>query len=110
MTTVRLDGKKINGQATFHDESQAAFGFPDFYGRNMDAWVDALCSLRDPEGEGMTRFALGPDDTLQIAVLHADQLRRQAPEIFDFLKEGAEAVNETCVEMGQKPVVRLVLL
>jgi hypothetical protein len=36
---VSLDCAKIHDWPSFHEEFSKRFGFPDFYGRNMDAWV-----------------------------------------------------------------------
>jgi RNAse (barnase) inhibitor barstar len=108
MATVRLDGEKINSWDAFHSESQAAFGFPDFYGRNIDAWIDCLSTLR--ENDGMTKFVLGPYETLQIEVPHSDILRKQASEIFRALKEYTAIVNRLYVENGEEPALGLVLL
>jgi len=74
MPTVHLDGRLIGSWPAFHDSCKAAFGFPDFYGRNMDAWIDCLSSLRDDDG--MSSFVLGADEILEIEILHADSLRR----------------------------------
>lgn len=107
MPTARLDGSRIANWADFHDVCHAAFGFPDFYGRNMDAWIDCLSSLRD--GDGMSAFALGPDDVLQIELTHADALRCAAPAILDALEDCTAEVNERCAGNGEKPVLALVL-
>lgn len=108
MATVRLDGEKINSWEAFHSESQAAFGFPDFYGRNMDAWIDSLSTLR--EGDGMSKFQLGPEETLQVELLHSGVLRKQAPEILGALKEYLSIVNQLYIENGEEPALALVLL
>lgn len=107
MATIVLDGEKMTDWGGFHSESQHAFGFPDFYGRNMDAWIDSLSTLR--EGDGMSKFKLGPEETLQIEVLHSDVLRRQAPEIFGALKEFTSIVNQLYLEGGEEPALTLVL-
>jgi len=107
MSSVTLDGRRIANWEAFHDECQAVFGFPDFYGRNMDAWIDCLGGLRD--GDGMTKFTLLPADMLRIEVLHADFLRREAPEILEALEECAAEVNERCIESGQRPPLSLLL-
>jgi RNAse (barnase) inhibitor barstar len=107
MAVVRLDGNTITDWASFHAACKAAFGFPDFYGNNMDAWIDCLSSLRDDDG--MSKFVLKPDEVLQIEVLHSDVLRRRAPEILDALEECTAAVNERYVENGEKPALELVL-
>lgn len=107
MPAVRLDGSRIENWTTFHDACRTAFGFPDFYGRNMDAWIDCLSGLRD--GDGMSAFTLGPGEVLEIELTHADALRRKAPDILDALEDCTAEVNERCVENGEKPVLALVL-
>jgi hypothetical protein len=74
----------------------------------VDAWIDCLSSLR--EEDGMTKFKLGPDDILEIRLLHAAALRRRAPDVYDVLTKCISAVNELYVEMGQKPALALVEL
>ena len=105
MHTAVLDGRVIGNWRAFHAECQIAFGLPDFYGRNMDAWIDCLSSLRDDDG--MSRFVLGPDDVLQIEVLHSDTLRRKAPEILEALQECTDEVNERYADNGEKPALSL---
>ncbi|MGE5621874.1 MAG: barstar family protein [Bacillota bacterium] len=107
MPAVQLDGKTIRNWRDFHRVSQVAFGFPGFYGHNMDAWIDCLSTLRDDDG--MSRFTLGPDETLRIELLHTDFLRRQAPEILDALLDCAAAVNERYAENGEKPALAVLL-
>lgn len=107
MVTVRLDGAAIKDRQSFHAECQAKFGFPDFYGRNMDAWIDCLSTLRD--NDGMSGFTLAPGETLQIEVAHSGILRNRAPQILDTLSVCVDAVNERYIENGEKPALELVL-
>ena len=108
MATVRLDGEHIKDWESFHAECQCEFGFPDFYGCTMDAWVDCLSYLRDDEG--MTKFRLKPDEILHIEVAHAGLLKKAAPEILDDLTFCVEAINERYEDYGEKPALKLVLL
>ncbi|NEX60729.1 barstar family protein [Noviherbaspirillum galbum] len=106
---VQLDGRRIADWPGFHRESRQAFGFPDFYGNNLSAWIDCLSSLRgDGEEEGMSRFLLGPDECLAIEVLHADVLERNAPHIAEALRDAVDDVNERFTESGEKPALNLV--
>ena len=41
-TLVEIDTARITDWGTFHDVFAEAFGFPDFCGRNMDAWIDCI--------------------------------------------------------------------
>lgn len=105
MATVRLDGQAIRDWPSFHRECRIKFGFPDFYGNNMDAWVDCLSTLR--EGDGMAAFHLGADETLRIELLHSSALRHRAPHIFAALEECTAAVNERYQENGEKQALEL---
>ena len=107
MPVVSLDGRRIDDWSAFHAACRSAFGFPDFYGCNMDAWIDCLSGLRD--GDGMSTFTLGPDETLRIELLYAAALRQKAPEILAALEDCAAEVNERCIENGQKPPLSLLL-
>ena len=108
MPTIQLDGECINSWEAFHTECQRAFGFPDYYGRNMNAWVDCLSYLRDEEG--MTKFRLDSDEVLRIEILHASNLKQKTPEILEELTFCVEAINERYEDYGEKPALKLVLL
>jgi hypothetical protein len=107
MATVRLDGAAITDWPSFHAQSREAFGFPDFYGDNLDAWVDCLSYLRDDDG--MTRFQLGEDEVLEIEIANAEALRRQAPDLLDELAFCIDGINERYVDYGEKPALSLKL-
>jgi hypothetical protein len=108
MAKVRLDGERIKDWESFHSECQREFGFPGFYGHNMDAWVDCLSYLRDEEG--MTKFRLDADEILQIDVTKSDLLKLSMPEILDELTFCVAALNERYEDYGEKPALKLVLL
>ena len=47
-TVVRIDLDPIVDEASFHDVFAKILGFPDFYGRNLNAWIDCMSGLNDP--------------------------------------------------------------
>ncbi|MGS0742908.1 barstar family protein [Glaciimonas sp. GG7] len=108
MPTVHLDGSTLTDWDAFHTASQEIFGFPDFYGRNMSAWIDCLSYLRDDEG--MSKFRLKPDETLIIVVKNSAQLREHAPDIIEELEFCVSAINERYDDYGEKPALILQLL
>jgi len=87
---------------TFHAVSQETFGFPDSYGRNMDAWIDCLTYVR--EGDGMSRFELEKDEMLEIEVSNTKAFSRRVPEVFDALVECSAFVNSR----NTGPVISLI--
>ena len=107
MALIHLDGAAIGDWPAFHRECQIKFGFPDFYGRNMDAWIDCLSTLRD--GDGMCAFILAPEETLQIEIANSSVLHNQATQILDILLDFVDAINERYIENGEKPAIELLL-
>lgn len=107
MAHVRLDGAAITDWPAFHAASREAFGFPDFYGNNLDAWVDCMSYLRDDDG--MTRFKLAADEVLEIEVIHSEALRQSAPELLEELAFCIEGINERYADYGEKPAIKLIL-
>ena len=107
MATVTLDGERIDDAAAFHAASQAAFGFPGFYGHTMDAWVDCLSYLRDDDA--MSSIRLGEQEVLTIELLHTDALRQKAPELLEEIGFLVEAINERYDDYGEQPALKLVL-
>jgi hypothetical protein len=69
MATVRLDASLITDWNSFHTTCRETFGFPEFYGMNMNAWIDCLTYL--DEGDGMSQFHLALKLTPELfVVLH----------------------------------------
>lgn len=44
---IRLDGRKLMTREAAHDKLKERFGFPDYYGRNLDALWDLLTERRN---------------------------------------------------------------
>ena len=106
MATVQLAGDRITDWDSFHTESAAAFGFPDFYGRSMDAWVDCLSYLRDEDG--MCKFRLKPKEVLTIEISHSAELHQRLPELVEDVECCGTAINDRCEDYGEPPVIALV--
>ena len=104
---ITIAADQITDWNSFHSVFQAALGFPDFHGRNMNAWVDCLSYLRDDDG--MSKFRLTENEVLQIELLHAEQLRQTAPEILEELEFCVAAINERYDDYGEKPALSLLL-
>ena len=108
MATVRLDTSSISDWDSFHKTCREVFGFPDFYGMNMNAWIDCLTYL--DEGDGMSRFHLAAGERLNIEVSDTKSFNARLPEIFDALVECSAFVNQRYLEAGKSPLLSLVFL
>ena len=51
---IRIDARRLTDSAGLHAALKEAFGFPAFYGNNLNALVDCLTHLDDPSA-GMSR-------------------------------------------------------
>ena len=107
MARARLNTAAIVDFDSFHEESRRVFGFPDFYGRNMNAWIDCLSSLR--EDDGMTALLIGPDEFLHLEVPDAEALRQRAPDVFAAFTDCTAFINRRYVQFGELPAIALVL-
>jgi RNAse (barnase) inhibitor barstar len=102
MPTVQLDATLLNNWDAFHSVFASTFGFPDFYGRNMNAWIDCMSDLS--EETGMTTVRGSASDPV---VLHLDNATAIPKEIFEALVECAGLVNWRRLEVGQPAVLIL---
>ena len=109
MTThavVEIDTARIVDRESFHDLFAEVMGFPDFYGRNMDAWIDCMDSLDAPE-EGMTGVHAPHGGVLVLMLTDAGDLARRCPDLYADLVECAAFVNGRRLEQGEGPVLSL---
>ncbi|WP_170849254.1 barstar family protein [Azotobacter beijerinckii] len=105
---IRVDADQITDRESFHDLFARAFGFPDFYGRNMDAWIDCIADLDDPSA-GMTSVHVQAGSTLTLVVENAASFKRRCPDLYMAIVECAAFVNWRRVEIGEPPVLTLAL-
>jgi hypothetical protein len=106
MAEVTFDTEQIHDWEAFHTQSAKVFGFPDFYGRNMNAWIDCLTYL--PEGDGMSQFTLAPSEQLFIRLTNFKIFSQGQTEICLALLECAAFVNQRYISAGDIP--RLVVV
>ena len=105
-TLVSVDCSKIRDWNSFHHEFAAAFGFPDFYGRNMNAWIDCMTSLDKPE-DGMTSIHAAKDGVLTLQLENVTSFRERKPELYAAIIECSAFVNWRRLEVGEPSVLAI---
>ena len=103
---VRLDARRIADWDSFHAVFAEAFGFPGFYGRNLNAWIDCMTSLDAPE-DGMTTIHAPPGGVVTLLLEHVDDFARRCPAQYDALIECSAFVNARRIGLGEAPVLAL---
>ena len=94
MKTVVIDAKKIKDKETFHLEFKHVLGFPDFYGMNMDAWIDCMSDIQG----GMTSRDLNTGEPLCIELLHTEDFGKRLPKLLNDLIDCTSFVNQRFIE------------
>ena len=89
MQTFNIDGKKLISWDAFHAEFKKEMHFPDYYGENMDAWIDCIDELSD-------------EPTI-LQIENGKYLKENVPELFNAILECGAFVNYRKIEVGEKP-------
>ena len=103
---VKVDCARIKDWDTFHDEFHRVLGFPDFYGRNMNAWIDCMTFLDDP-GAGMSTIHCDVGKMVTIELENVKEFKKRCPEQYDAIIECSAFVNWRRIETGELPVLAL---
>lgn len=105
---VRIDANLIVDHGTFHRVFAEAFGFPAYYGHNMNAWIDCLGYLDVPSG-GMCSVQVTPGQTLALVIDDASSFRERCPAVFEAFVECLAVVNWRRVEDNRPPLITLAM-
>jgi hypothetical protein len=105
---VAIPVSEIEDWETFHSIFQRELGFPTFYGRSMNAWIDCLISADDPDG-GMVAPAVAATegDVLTLELDDVGTFMAKCPEQYAALVECAASVNWSRTHNGQRPILAL---
>ncbi len=106
MTIVRLDCGRIRDWPSFHQVFAEVFGFPGYYGRNMNAWIDCMTYLDDPDA-GMTTVQIPPGEVLTLHLDGIEEFAVRCPEQYAALIECAAFVNWRRSSEGEGAVLAL---
>lgn len=109
MLTVTIPVERIVDWSSFHDTFQQVLGFPDFYGRNMDAWIDCMTSIDTPS-DGLTMVTVQPGEMMVLRIDGPFEFRRRCPEQYEALVECTAFVNFGRVKIGGPPVLALLFV
>jgi RNAse (barnase) inhibitor barstar len=106
MLLVKLDTQRITDWDTFHNVFADVFGFPGFYGQNMDAWIDCMTFLDDPTAE-MTKVHVPPGGVVVLELENVDEFIKRCPEQYEAIIDCAALVNWRRIEKGDPAVLAL---
>lgn len=103
ITHINIDGSQMTDWPSFYQVFSDAFGFPPFFGRNMDAWIDCMTNL----DEEFSHIQVGPGELVCINVEQAVGFKSKNPEQYQALIECTAFVNWRRLEIGEPPILIL---
>jgi hypothetical protein len=109
MVRVRLNTPAIVDRQSFHRVFRELMGFPDFYGANMEAWVDCMSDISrpdNPEG-GMTRIVVAQGESLVIEIPETASFWERVPDIARDLVMCIAFVNQRAQANGDTSTIML---
>ena len=104
---VKIDFSKIKDWDTFHKVFAETMGFPDFYGKNNNAWIDCMSYIDDKEA-GMSKIVVEPGESLDIVVSGTGRAIESASEVFLGFMEVVADVNQRFIESGTQTRLNVV--
>ena len=108
MAMIRMETGNITDWVSFHSTCREAFGFPEFYGNNKDAFIDCLTYI--DERDGMSNIVLGNGEMLKIELKSGVDFRERLPEIYQWLIDAIAEVNDWFIDEGKPKKISLVTM
>lgn len=103
---VRINSDEITDWPSFHALFQRAFGFPGFYGKNINAWIDCMGDL-DHLREGMTSLCVNKGQLVVLEVHRAASFAARCPDQYRTLIEACAFVNTNRQMCGEPAILAL---
>lgn len=93
--TIHIDGRELIGSEGFHDTFAKTMDFPNYYGRNMDAWIDCMGDRTEE------------DKVIALQIENYKEFKEAAPKQWLDLIECAAFVNWRQTNHGGSPILAL---
>lgn len=89
---VTIPVEKIVDWPSFHQVFQETLGCPEYYGRNMDAWIDCMTYVDEP---GMRAVTVNPGEIVVMRINNPFEFKKRCPERYAALVECTAFVPAT---------------
>ncbi|MCT4629218.1 barstar family protein [Winogradskyella sp.] len=92
MKVVEINLKDISSWSDFHDVFEKRFNFPDYYGRNLDAWIDCMDDVLSKS-----------EDMLLLDFGECYDLKKRIPGITNRILECCAFLNFRFIDAKRQP-------
>jgi len=105
-TIVKIPTEEIHDWESFHSVFSRLLGFPDFYGRTMNAWIDCMTSVDEPE-DGLSTIHGTKEAGLCLDLGDCTDFAKRCPTQYEAILDSTALVNYRRMEVGEEPVISL---
>lgn len=105
-TVVKIPTDEIHDWDSFHSVFARVLGFPEFYGRNMNAWIDCMASIDEPE-DGLSSVHGTKEAGILLDLGDCTEFAKRCPEQYEAILDCSGFVNYRRIEVGEDPVMSL---
>lgn len=91
MKKVNINLEDIINKESFHNAFVLAFSFPNYYGKNMDAWIDCIDDY------------CGEHEMVLLELKNSEVLKKTNRKILNDLLECSAFVNYRRIKRGDNP-------
>lgn len=84
-----IDGNELTDWKAFHQVFKETMNFPQYYGNNMDAWIDCMTDIKE---------------SLLISITNSEELKEKQEEIYFTILECTALVNSIKLDEGDDSV------
>ena len=105
-TVVKIPTNEINDWKSFHEVFARVLGFPDFYGCNMNAWIDCMTSVDEPQ-DGLSEIHGTKEAGICLDLGDCTSFARRCPQQYEAILDSSAFVNFRRIEAGEDPVISL---
>lgn len=89
-----IDGNALTDWKAFHKVFKETLNFPEYYGNNMDAWIESMAEIKE---------------SLLISITDSETLKENQEEIYFTILECAALVNSIKLDEGDESVIAVSL-
>lgn len=108
MKKVTIPIDEIHDWPSLHKVFKEALGFPEFYGNNMNAWIDCMTSVDEPN-DSMTSVWVVKGEFLLLDLGDCTAFAARCPAQYEAILDSSAFVNFRRMKVGEEPVLALSL-
>lgn len=105
-TIVKIPTNEIHDWDSFHKVFARVLGFPDFYGCNMNAWIDCMTSIDEPL-DGLSETHGTKEAGICLDLGDCTAFAKRCPQQYEAILDSSAFVNYRRIEAGEEPVISL---